>query len=209
MSRHLIIAVSIWFLTPPLGSAAVFERDWLAPGDGLLTYDDVNQREWLDLTETQLFQFPGDTLEEQYQFVVSGTSSGGMFNGFAVATSNEVLALAESAGIDTSTLDFETNGFAINRLIDLLEETRDFGNSSPNRASSGLVSFADSTLVSTDILFGPGGRTTGFAGLEVTQFVGSDSGVWLYRAIPEPGSAWLGLACTILVCCSRYRRLFF
>jgi hypothetical protein len=34
--------------------AAVFERDWKAPGDGLLTYDDVNQRVWLDLSETDL-----------------------------------------------------------------------------------------------------------------------------------------------------------
>ena len=36
-------------LAANLCSAAVFERDWKTPGDGLLTYDDVNRREWLDL----------------------------------------------------------------------------------------------------------------------------------------------------------------
>lgn len=34
--------------------AAVISRDWKTPGDGLLTYDDVNQRVWLDLTESRL-----------------------------------------------------------------------------------------------------------------------------------------------------------
>ncbi|QDU55290.1 hypothetical protein [Aeoliella mucimassa] len=85
-------------------TAAVIQHDWLVPGDGLLTYDDVNQREWLDLTETQLFKFPGGTLEEQYQAVVDHTLPGGMFAGFTVATAEDVRALAESAGIDTTTL---------------------------------------------------------------------------------------------------------
>ena len=37
--------------------AAVLERDWLTPGDGLLTYDTVTGREWLDLPVTLLSQY--------------------------------------------------------------------------------------------------------------------------------------------------------
>jgi hypothetical protein len=32
--------------------AGIIARDLEAPGDGLITYDTVNQREWLDLPET-------------------------------------------------------------------------------------------------------------------------------------------------------------
>jgi hypothetical protein len=35
----------------------VISRGWKTPRDGLLTYDDVNRREWLDLTESVLSQF--------------------------------------------------------------------------------------------------------------------------------------------------------
>ena len=50
---HLSIVLSLFAINN--SSAEVFERDWKTPGDGLLTYDDVNRQEWLDLTETQLF----------------------------------------------------------------------------------------------------------------------------------------------------------
>ena len=47
--RTPVAALLLAFLpTLPL-HAAVVEHDFLAPGDGLLTYDDINQREWLDL----------------------------------------------------------------------------------------------------------------------------------------------------------------
>ena len=39
-------------LVAPSARGAVFERDWKTPGDGLLTYDDVNRRVWLDLPFT-------------------------------------------------------------------------------------------------------------------------------------------------------------
>ena len=47
--RTLLIAILL-SLAPLTASATISERDLLEPGDGLLTYDDVNQREWLDLT---------------------------------------------------------------------------------------------------------------------------------------------------------------
>ncbi len=43
-TRLVIIFITL-LATFPL-HAAVIEHDFLTPGDGLLTYDDVNQREW-------------------------------------------------------------------------------------------------------------------------------------------------------------------
>jgi len=65
--------------------AGVLERDWQTPGDGLLTFDDVSQREWLDLSQTIMDLFPGSTLEEKFQSVVAETAPGGMFADFTVA----------------------------------------------------------------------------------------------------------------------------
>ncbi|MEO0530943.1 MAG: hypothetical protein AAF266_10275, partial [Planctomycetota bacterium] len=39
-------------LATQLANAGVVSRDLFEPGDGLLTYDDVNQRKWLDFTVT-------------------------------------------------------------------------------------------------------------------------------------------------------------
>jgi len=76
------------------------QRDWKNPGDGLLTYDDANQREWLDLSQTLLTsQFPGADREAKYLYVVGQTGTGGLFDGFSVARSPDVIALAQSAGI--------------------------------------------------------------------------------------------------------------
>jgi len=100
--------------------AAVFERDWKMPGDGLLTYDDVNQREWLDLPVSLLSQFP----TPRYENAVAETAPGGVFEGFTLAKSPDVIALAESAGIDMSTIEYEVNGETISRLVGLLTLAR-------------------------------------------------------------------------------------
>ena len=61
MKHHLSIVLGMAFWLWHGGAqAAAIERDWKTPGDGLLTYDDVSKRGWLDLTETQLFKFPGN-----------------------------------------------------------------------------------------------------------------------------------------------------
>ena len=97
----------------------MFERD-LVPGsgDGLLTFDDVNQREWLDLTESILVNFPDGAVNE--------LEPGGVFEDFTWATAEDVRSLAESGGIDTTTLDFSTNQSNGLLLLHLLGVTRDF-----------------------------------------------------------------------------------
>jgi hypothetical protein len=63
----LALVVLLW---ARVSGAAVIQHDWKTPGDGLLTYDDVNQREWLDLSQTlQSSQFPVANQEAKYQYV--------------------------------------------------------------------------------------------------------------------------------------------
>ena len=67
LSLAILCAAATVVTTPTPAPAGVFERAFVAgSGDGLLTYDDVNQREWLDVTV-----FAG-----QWEVAMSGTESG-------------------------------------------------------------------------------------------------------------------------------------
>ena len=115
--------------------AAVFERDWKTSGDGLLTYDDLNRREWLDLSESLLSHFPTPQLDN----ALAEIRPGGLFDGFTLATKADVTALSQSAGIDTSSLDYSTNHIATNRLIGLLGVTFQYLDS--NLSEKSLLGF--------------------------------------------------------------------
>jgi hypothetical protein len=70
--------------------AGVIARDLEISSDGLLTYDTVNNREWIDLPETAGLQ-----LSE----VLTQMIPGGRLEGFRFATLTEVSELAESAEV--------------------------------------------------------------------------------------------------------------
>ena len=146
--------------------AAVIERDCRDAGDGLLTYDTVNQREWPDLTETQPFKFPGETLEERYQAVLVETLPGGVFGGFTPATRDDVFTLAESAGIDTTTTDFDANQVPVHQLISMVGMTATSGGNN-NIHSIGFLSDQDRSRFAMAIVWGPAGRASAFEVLEV------------------------------------------
>lgn len=173
--------------------AAVFQHDWLTPGDGLLTYDDVNQREWLDLTQTQLQMFPGDSLAEQYSAVVMETEPGGAFAGFSVGTAFNVTELAESAGIVTTTLDFATNATASESLIDLLGDATTLSETSTSTRSRGYLQSQLNALTALEVVYVPNGRDLNAAGLASPPALTSYAGVWLYRQVPEPSSILLAM----------------
>ena len=201
--RSLVLAALLGSLLASSGTAAVFERDWLALGDGLLTYDDVNQREWLDLTETQIEQFPGDSLYEQIDSIVAETQPGGLFEGFVLATDSDVRELSESGGIDTSTLEFGTNSAASVLFIGLLGDTTDPSLNTSNQHSRGFVSSIQPELISVRITHSVSGRNPEqFAGYSPFQYTpsnperGAHDAVWLYRQVPEPSSALV--VCTLL-----------
>jgi hypothetical protein len=73
--------------------AAVHQRDLFLPGDGLLTYDDVNVREWLDLTETAAVDL---------DIVQASLEPSGSLARFRFATAQDVEPLAISAGVRAS-----------------------------------------------------------------------------------------------------------
>jgi hypothetical protein len=204
IQRTFLGCVCLLLIAPPFAQCAVFERDWLAPGDGLLTYDDVNQREWMDLTQTQLSEFPGATLEEKYQSVIDETGLGGTFAGFTPALREDVIALAVSSGIDPNSLDGTDtmNGIPTRALIELLSPTHVDAGSLESLASTGFLNDIDGIdrLLGT-VFVGIDGRTGLLRG-GVTFFINRQgqeaSGVWLYRQLPEPTT---GSLCMFLFGC--------
>jgi hypothetical protein len=216
VSRHaasmwlrLVAAVVVCSLVAT-SRAEVFERDWKEPGDGLLTYDNVNHREWLDLSETLLEQFaePGAVFPEgHYANVVAELGPGGLFEGFIVGKRQDLIALAESAGIDSTTTDFETNSRPLSELMELIDVTR--SNQLGRMRSQGFLDeFSQSQIPRCPcreagvFQFSPPLTPNGTAHAALL-FAGSDDlfeastmGVMLYRAaIPEPRSIALGLTC--------------
>jgi hypothetical protein len=201
MWRFPVLSFVVLLVTATVSGASVFERDWKTPGDGLLTYDDVNNREWLDLSESLVFQFPGATLEARYQSVVAETLPGGLFDGFAVASRAEVILLAQSAGIAVETDDFATNAGPVGQMIDLLSATlefsgghlRSYGFIDEVSYSPSGVPFRFATIFRVDPRTPPLRSRADLSFSINDDFIGV-SGVLLYRAIPEP-DAWMLFGC--------------
>jgi len=66
-----LATVVLLALCSSLASGAVISRDWKTPGDGLLTYDTVSGREWLDLTYT-IEEFPIAIRDPEPRFLSFG-----------------------------------------------------------------------------------------------------------------------------------------
>jgi hypothetical protein len=191
MKRFLSYVTCVLLLSGSNAPGAVFERDWKTAGDGLLTYDDVNQREWLDVPLTLLSQYSGTT-EDRFQAVIAQTAPGGLYEGFASATTVDVIAFAESAGVNSTTLDFASNCGPTSSVLKLLGITfvsRD------REYSMGLL---DELPANPDY---PGDRGVAIfmndpeaelAGLRVAPASADDLirsarvGVTLFRSVPEP-----------------------
>ena len=88
-----MITVSTALVLSANTNAALISTDWNAAGDSLITYDDVSELSWLDLTETA-------NISRDYVMTQFGT--GGDFQGMRYATSGEVVALWSNFGIDLS-----------------------------------------------------------------------------------------------------------
>lgn len=201
----LIIAVA---LLASASHAAVIERDWLAPGDGLLTYDNVNQREWLDVPESLLSQFaPDQSLVVALDIALMELEPGGRFEDFTWATQADVFALAESAGIDTSTDDFATNEQTTRELIDFLGPTLVLSPNDPLRsiATYGVVQATEGESESAPYIIITRTPSALAAGIgSFNSFIGVDSpstftGLFLYRQVPEPSSYLLVVLSVIVL----------
>ena len=185
--------------------ADVFERD-LVPGsgDGLLTFDDVNQREWLDLTQTFTAEFPGG-----FGGVLDELAPGGIYAGFQTASRADVIALAESAGIDTTTFDSEINSAATVNIIALLDMSppiaAGFTNETSPEDGQFYIGVFSGTASSREAGLFFGTRTSS-PGLFVDR-LGSVTGVMLYREIPEPNAVVLICTGVLALSCQRVPRM--
>ena len=214
MNRILLFSSAAWLITSTAPvTAAVFERDWKTPGDGLLTFDDVNQREWLDLSVSRLDQFPEPRLEN----AIAELTPGGLFEGFTWAKRDDVIAFAQSAAIDTSTSNIAINQIPITEFINLLGSTAERDESFIRRLES--VGFIDEAQISGlfpprqvgalfRINFNPA-TGDGYAGLFIgasdDSFDDDSTGLMLYRVVPEPSSTSLAIIGMIIFICSSYR----
>jgi hypothetical protein len=174
-------------LSGNIARAAVVERDWKTPGDGLLTYDDVNRREWLDLSVSRLDQFPQPRLVN----AIAEVTPGGLFEGFTWAKRDDVRAFAESAGIDTSTSDIGVNQFAVTSLIGLLGPTSE---GTSGLRSIGLINELQIQYPSLPndgaaFLINYGGFAGVFFNLPDDLLRPISNGLMLYRVVPEPSVA--------------------
>jgi hypothetical protein len=200
--------VTTLFLCCAGSQAAVFERDWLSPGDGLLTYDDVHRREWLDLSQSRLDQFPEPRLEN----ALAQLAPGGMFDGFTFAKRKDVVNLALSAGIDTTTLNpfGNNNAGAVTDLTNLLGVTYQF---SPPRIGFRSIGFIDGNQFGREsaaifqLNANPNTGDATLAGL----YVGDDdlvslgsTGSMLYRIVPEPSAILMMLPLINVLIASRH-----
>jgi hypothetical protein len=194
--HYCLSVILVSTIVPPL-QAAVFERDWKTTGDGLLTYDDVNQREWLDLSQSRLSQFPEPRLEN----AIAQIAPGGLFDGFTWAKRDDVRAFAESVGIDTSTSNITTNlapttrvGLLLGptlevpgllRAVGLMDEVQTrYSSLPPYDGGAFIVNFNPNT----------GG---GYAGISLVLsddlLRPTTNGLLLYRPVPEPAGFMLVL----------------
>ena len=203
-SSLILLASLVLFGPRSSADAAVFERDWKVPGDGLLTYDDVNQREWLDFSVSELTQFPGTGHAERLPHAIGEIAPGGLFAGFTLAKREDVIALAESAGINTET-DDSVNSAAVNTVINLLGITNQ--STRGNHLSSGFIDEREvnplsSGQVGAHFFLSPDSGPNGRAGLVFNADIGGNdffrrsgrAGLLLYRPIPEPSTSFLFLA---------------
>jgi len=222
--RRLAFLLGCLFGITPLLNAAVSERDFFAPSDGLLTYDDLNYREWLDINETLTF----DT-----KTIIASTLPGGSLHGFSIATRDDFEGLALSANLDWINPESLTGiaGVDAKVLISLVGETTRYDDQmlGDMRVSSAQISIGlssagqfptfDGTRAHVlSLEFPPPNRSIN-NGMGANTQIKSAGGVytapvselesenggpfWLYRAaIPEPSSIAL-LVLGIGICTTR------
>lgn len=197
-----LTCLSIAIFAVPAGSA-IISRDWKSPGDGLLTYDDVNQREWLDLPFL-IQQFPGAlrVTEPRYQAVLQALGPGHLLEGFTIAKHTDVIALGLSAGIDVSTTNHAVNAASTRNLLELLGETYQFLPSNTFFSAGMLDDYVNTPagprrLIATlnhDPPFHVAGLGTYPAGTTSDDVPGLRTSVFVYRQVPEPAAFCMVLA---------------
>ncbi len=170
----LVAALSLTANLVPSGgaAAAVVQADWLAAGDGLVTRDLDNGREWLDLTQTT-----GLTVAQ----AISQTGAGGRLAGWRYANMDELFAFYGSA-VAPVTPAFNGN-------------TAVFGFTAPELAS--LTNFVD--LIGVTFPLGFRNDAIGLIGHSAAQAgqPNQAAGYFFYQLNGSGGYAWFNEGYTL------------
>jgi hypothetical protein len=113
-----IVAIAVPLLATSHGSrAAIIERDLYEPGDGLLTFDTVNRREWLDVTATGELRFPA---------VEWLLAPGRPLEGFELASVTNVESLVDASGFNSTTKTVAQRGAIGDAMMAMLGITIEY-----------------------------------------------------------------------------------
>ena len=189
MIRIIAVAATAFLATQALAASLVTSRDWQSPGDGLLTYDAATNTEWLDLYLTSTSSF---------ELVQTYISPGGIYEGFRVASVEEVWELMTNFGLLLGAPGEEVtfSGSQAQAVGDFFDIAWQFNSNLGDAMTSDILS---STLPI------PLGVGWGFDPIENTAIIGTCCGwavtdqssllsTWLLRdaaPIPVPGAAIL------------------
>lgn len=213
---------------PLQAPADVMAHDLEASGDGLLTYDTINKRQWLDLPLTA-----GAPLAE----VMAYMAPHGKLAEFKFATLADVTDLAKSADVGWTgwSLPFSVEPNAPH-LVELLGSViQSPGGVAPvtniamgliaTDIASGVPSFDGTnfhvvSMIVDSVSFGPDGPVLSstahggvFASAPLTWPSAPNLGsggvgpFWLYRALPEPGAGQLLIQACLGISAAGCRRL--
>jgi len=108
---YYLIAVLITLVAAIDLRAAIIERDLYEPGDGLLTFDTINRREWLDVTATGELSFAA---------VEWLLAPGRPLDGFELGSVADVELLVDSSGLNSISMTVEQREAIGDELMTLL-----------------------------------------------------------------------------------------
>jgi len=129
------VCISILFSILSVSSnAALIGSDWQTTGDNLITQDTTTGLAWLDLSATA---------NVSYDDVVISLETGGVFQGFRIATQVEVLDFWANAGVTNTERSWVISQFTeVKNLVDRLGPTL--------MVEAGLFPFATHTIGMAD-----------------------------------------------------------
>jgi len=183
--RKLIVMALVTLLFSRAVTSAVIDQDWQTSGDSKLLFDTATNMRWLDLSVTA---------DMSHDTVVSNLGVGGLFEGWRLATQNEVLELWNHAGITNTERVWVTYQYSeVNDLVTRLGPTTMFEEGLFNIATH-TVGMVEGGLVLTpterwamELTYAPDGLNTRTSASHYTWDVGIASlhySTYLVQTIP-------------------------
>ncbi|MFC1773854.1 VPLPA-CTERM sorting domain-containing protein [Pseudomonadota bacterium] len=191
MKKTIVMTLASLIFSQAVASA-VIDQDWQTPGDENLLFDTVTNMRWLDLSVTA---------DISHDTVVTNLGTGGLFEGWRLATQEEVLELWGHAGITNTERNWVTYQYAeVNDLVTRLGPTV--------MVEPGLFPIATHTIGmveggpaltsserwSMELTYAPDGFSTRTSASHYTWDIGNADphySTYLVKTVPLPAAVWL------------------